>query len=101
MPCYVIGAFYMGIHVHYYHAAHYTGFSGTWRGVLKRLDEHNAGRGAKFTAAVVAAGCEWKLVAVYRGGRDRERQLKRQKNAPRLCDQCNPRLKRRREREIF
>jgi len=74
----------------YEHAGHYTG----WTADLDhRLDEHAAGRGARLTAVVRAAGITWTLARTWPGTRDRERALKRQGGAARRCPICSARRK--------
>jgi len=70
-----------------HHAGHYLGSTDY---LEVRLKEHQSGHGAKLPKAVVEAGISWDLARVWEGDRFLERQLKRQKNAPRLCPFCNP-----------
>jgi hypothetical protein len=56
-----------------------------------RLPEHAAGRGARLKEVVTEAGIEWSCVRTWEGSRTEERQLKRRKNAPRLCPVCSAR----------
>ena len=72
-----------------HHAQHYLGFA---KDVKGRLEVHRSGQGAKLTKAVVEAGIDWQLVRLWDGGRKVERQLKNQKNSPRLCPLCNSAL---------
>jgi predicted GIY-YIG superfamily endonuclease len=67
------------------HASHYLGYAAD---VGKRLDEHRSGRGARMLAAAAERGIGFELVRVWPGGREEERSLKRQKNAPRYCYVC-------------
>jgi predicted GIY-YIG superfamily endonuclease len=69
----------------YMHAGHYTG---TTRDLAARLADHASGRGARLLEVVSEAGIEWQLAQVWPGGRDRERQLKRQGGASRRCPVC-------------
>jgi predicted GIY-YIG superfamily endonuclease len=69
----------------YHHARHYLG---TTSNLKRRLAEHEAGRGARLLAVVQAAGIGWELARLWPGGRDRERQLKRQGGHARLCPLC-------------
>jgi predicted GIY-YIG superfamily endonuclease len=69
----------------YKHARHYTG---TAKNVQARLRQHAAGRGARLLAVARAAGITWELARVWPGGRERERQLKRQGGASRHCPLC-------------
>jgi len=74
------------------HAKHYLGF--TTRTPEDRLREHLEGKGSPLVKAAVEAGID---VTISRTWRDKtrsdERSLKNQKNGPRLCPCCNPRLK--------
>jgi hypothetical protein len=73
----------------YKHARHYLGHT---RGpVGKRLTEHRKGRGARLLAVVTEAGISFELARTWEGGRDRERQLKRQGGASRCCPLCGVR----------
>jgi hypothetical protein len=73
-------------------AQHYVGYAddpiGDGVSLERRIAEHLAGRGAKITRAAVAAGIEIELVAVWRAPLSFEKQLKRRKEAPRLCPIC-------------
>jgi hypothetical protein len=73
-------------------AQHYSGWAddpvGDGAGLERRIAEHLAGRGAKITQAAVAAGIEIELVACWRAPLAFEKQLKRRKDAPRLCPVC-------------
>ena len=73
-------------------AQHYTGYAddpvGDGVSLERRIAEHLAGRGAKITQAAVAAGITIELVAVWRAPLSFEKQLKRRKEAPRLCPIC-------------
>lgn len=73
-------------------ASHYVGFAddpaGDGAGLERRIAEHLAGRGAKLTQAAIAAGIEITLVACWRAPLAFEKQLKRRKEAPRLCPIC-------------
>jgi predicted GIY-YIG superfamily endonuclease len=71
----------------YRHARHYLGFTPDHR-LAERLAEHAAGRGARLTQVVAAAGIGWRLARTWPGGRARERQLKRQGGASRCCPLC-------------
>ena len=70
---------------HFSHARHYLGSSNN---VQRRLGEHRAGRGSKFTQAVVKAGIELRLAATWEGERFDERQRKNGRNAARWCPFC-------------
>lgn len=71
-----------------HHAQHYIGWVSDRRGLARRLEEHRRGRGARIMAAIVRAGIDFHLVAIWHGSRAFERRLKRQKNASRLCPVC-------------
>ena len=73
------------------HAQHYSGY--TPNGVPERLATHLSGNGAKLVRAAVAVGCKVVVARVWehedwREAREHERQLKRQKNGPRFCPEC-------------
>jgi len=70
----------------YKHARHYVGW--TARNVKRRLAEHEAGRGARLLAVVREAGIGWQLARLWPGGRERERQIKRQGGHARKCPLC-------------
>jgi hypothetical protein len=77
----------------YEHAGHYTGFaesSGTEAsGLLKRLGEHAAGRGARLVEVITQAGIGFRVARLWPGvTRAKERQLKRQGGASRRCPIC-------------
>lgn len=77
--------------VPYKHARHYLGYAG--HGVRRRLKEHAAGRGARLTAVVRAAGIGWLCVRVWKGTRSDERRLKRWNGLGQLCPVCSVRPK--------
>ena len=54
-----------------------------------RLAAHRAGNGSRLMEVVNEAGIAWTVTRTWPGGRDLERQLKRQHNSPRLCPICN------------
>ncbi len=68
-------------------AQHYIGFACD---VAKRLRAHRAGTGARLCAVAVERGISFEVVRRWEGGRDLERQLKRQKHANLLCPICRP-----------
>ena len=70
---------------HMSHAKHY---AGTSVDVGRRLSEHRAGRGSKFTQAVVRAGIEMRLAATWPGERPEEKYFKLRKNSARYCPFC-------------
>lgn len=73
-------------------AQHYVGYAddaiGDGVSLERRIAEHLAGQGARITRAAVAAGIAIELVAVWRAPLAFEKQLKRRKEAPRLCPIC-------------
>lgn len=71
----------------YRHARHYLGTAAAGH-LDARLAAHAAGRGARLTQVVAAAGIGWQLARTWPGGRNRERQLKRQGGASRRCPLC-------------
>ncbi len=72
----------------YEHAGHYTGFA-EGSGLLKRLGEHAAGRGARLVEVITQAGISFHLARTWPGvTRARERQLKQQGGASRRCPIC-------------
>jgi hypothetical protein len=72
----------------YGYAQHYTGSTPD---LARRLAEHLRDSDVKIMAAVRAAGIGWTLARTWPGGRDRERQLKRQGGASRHCPLCGVR----------
>ena len=69
----------------YRHAGHYLGSADD---LEARLAKHAAGQGARLMAVVKEAGIEWELARTWPGGRARERQLKKQLGASRMCPLC-------------
>jgi len=65
-------------------AGHYVGKT---RNLANRLETHRAGKGARMLAAAVERGISFDVVRTWDG--DVERQIKRQRNAPRLCPRCS------------
>jgi predicted GIY-YIG superfamily endonuclease len=55
----------------------------------RRLAQHREGTGARILAAAVNRGIGFDVVRTWPGGREEERQLKRQHNAPKLCPRCS------------
>ncbi len=74
----------------YKHARHYLGIT---KDLDARLQLHREGRAARLTQVCVESGRVLQLVRTWEGSRDDERRLKNQKNSPRLCPLCNPKLK--------
>lgn len=74
----------------YYHAGHYLGYSSN---LAERIRAHRESRGARLMEVVNELGIHWRVVRVWPdGGYELERALKAQRNGPRLCPLCNPRL---------
>lgn len=76
----------------YRHARHYLGYVRDDR-LHQRIDEHYAatpgdGRHHRLLQVVRAAGISFTLVRTWPGDRARERQLKKQGSAARLCPEC-------------
>jgi predicted GIY-YIG superfamily endonuclease len=69
----------------YKHARHYLGSTCN---LPQRLEEHANGQGARLLAVVRQAGITWTLARTWHGGRERERQLKKQLSGSRLCPVC-------------
>lgn len=69
----------------YGHARHYTGWT---TDLDARLALHGSGRGARLLAVAASAGITWQVARTWRGGRARERSLKRQGGASRRCPLC-------------
>ena len=70
------------------HAKHYLGYTDN---IEERLLRHGTGNGSKIMHAVNKAGIGWQHVRTWNDvDRNFERQLKNQKNAPRLCPVCSP-----------
>jgi hypothetical protein len=66
-------------------AGHYVG---TTINLDQRLEIHRVGKGARMLAAANERGIAYDVVRTWPGGRDVERRLKRQRNAPRMCPTC-------------
>lgn len=64
---------------------HYIGYAKTLK---TRMAEHKAGSGARLTQVAKERGIDFVVARTWKGGRKLERQLKNQKNAPRLCPIC-------------
>lgn len=69
----------------YKHARHYLGSTND---LQQRLCQHGTSEGARLMEVVERAGIPWMLARAWKGGWTLEKQLKRRKNAPRLCPQC-------------
>jgi predicted GIY-YIG superfamily endonuclease len=74
-------------------SSHPLGGAGHYLGQTQNLDQriecHREGRGAKILAAAVARGIGFSVVRTWDGGRDKERQLKRQHNPRKFCPRCS------------
>jgi hypothetical protein len=66
-------------------ARHYVG---TTINLDQRLETHRAGKGARMLAAAVDRGITFDVVRTWPGGRETEKRIKAQRNAPRLCPAC-------------
>ena len=69
----------------YHHARHYLGCT---HDLSQRLLLHRTGKGAKLLRAVCRAGIAFEVVRTWEGYREKEQELKAQKNAPRYCPVC-------------
>ncbi len=79
-----------------HHAGHYLGYA---KDVQARIAEHASGHGARLTQVIAEKGITFTVARIWpRGSRKLERQLKNQKNAPRLCPICRQAAKQK-ERE--
>lgn len=70
----------------------YLGFSPSKRTLIKRLENHFAGRGSRMTAAAVERGHTLRLVGVRDGDRAEERRIKRQGHHARFVDTFKMRM---------
>lgn len=72
----------------YAHAQHYLGLSNN---LERRMAEHRCGQGNPLMKAVTLAGIPWSVVRTWPDAdRMQEVQLKRRKNAWKLCPIYNP-----------
>lgn len=69
------------------HARHYLGFASPGR-LEQRLAEHAAGRGAKLTGYVKAAGITWTLARVWEDGTRTDERRMKQSGHSRRCPLC-------------
>lgn len=69
----------------YRHARHYLGWA---KSLPKRIKHHRSGTGARLLQVVNDQGIPWDVVRTWEGDRHRERQLKNQGGASRLCPVC-------------
>jgi predicted GIY-YIG superfamily endonuclease len=76
----------------YKHARHYLGWT---IDLDNRLTQHANGQGARLLEVIQQAGIQWTLARTWRGTRVRERQLKCQGGAARLCPLCGVRPRQR------
>jgi len=67
-------------------AGHYLG---TTVNLDRRIAQHREGTGARILAAAVERGIGFDVVRTWPGGREKERELKRLRNSPRLCPRCS------------
>jgi predicted GIY-YIG superfamily endonuclease len=72
----------------YRHAAHYLGSTSD---LPARLEAHRNGTGARLMEVIGSAGISFSLVRTWKGGRKKERQLKRRGGHRRLCPVCRAR----------
>ena len=72
----------------YKHARHYIGWADN---LDARLAVHGTRHGARLLAVLRAEGIGWQLARTWPGDRNRERQLKTQGGASRLCPLCGVR----------
>jgi hypothetical protein len=71
------------------HCQHYIGFSGSKSLFKKRIAHHLANSGSRLLRAVNLAGIAWSVVRTWDDmDGNFERQLKKRKNASRLCPIC-------------
>ena len=68
---------------------HYLGFA---HSLPARIQAHLLGNGARLTQVAKERGIPFEVVRIWRGDRALEKQLKRRKNAPRLCPKCGTAL---------
>lgn len=69
-------------------AAHYLGSA--WN-VDARMEAHESGNGSRFMEVVTERGLTWDLVALWPGGQEVEKALKRRRAPGRLCPLCRGR----------
>lgn len=74
----------------HYHAQHYMGST---EDLEERISTHRKGNGARLVQVFCEHGIDFVVARTWANGdRDLERALKRQKNGPRLCPICNPKV---------
>lgn len=69
----------------YAHAGHYLGVT---TNLERRVHQHRKGGGSRLMAVVSQAGIDFTVARLWEGDRTKERQLKRQGGASRLCPVC-------------
>jgi predicted GIY-YIG superfamily endonuclease len=73
-------------------SSHPNGSAGHYVGTTvdrdRRLATHREGKGARILAAANERGITYSVVRTWPGGRDVERRIKAQRNAPRFCPRC-------------
>jgi hypothetical protein len=76
----------------YKHARHYMG-STTEANLDARLEHHRTGNGSRLMAAVSSAGISWRVVRLWIGDKNVERQLKNnvRGNTGQYCPECHER----------
>lgn len=76
----------------YKHARHYMG-STTEANLDSRLEHHRNGNGSRLMAAVSAAGISWRVVRLWAGDKNTERQMKNNVsgNTGQYCPVCHER----------
>lgn len=80
------GCYLLHLDPPYKHAAHYLGYADD---IQRRIEEHEAGAGARLTQVAVGAGCRLVLARIWPGaGKAYERTLKKQRGSSRLCPIC-------------
>jgi len=65
---------------------HYIGYASD---IVKRLNCHKSGNGARLTEIAKIRNIGFALVRLWHGDRNFERKLKNRKNAPKLCPICS------------
>lgn len=64
---------------------HYIGYT---RNLEQRIEQHRHGYFCRLTQVARERGIDFVVARTWEGGRTLEKQLKRQKNGPRLCPIC-------------
>jgi len=73
----------------YKHARHYLGAA---EDVSLRLSQHHHGTGARLTQVVIEHGLSFVVARTWRGGRRKEKALKRGHSGVRLCPICGGKI---------